>query len=290
MALGHILASSNPLTHVVAHDLFTIPGLGITVNNHMIMMAIAATIMLILFPLVMRRREMVPSGVQNFFEAICVYFRDEVARPMLHGETDRFMGLIWTMFFFILFCNLLGLIPLAGVVYLLSGGHLEEVGGTATGNLYVTGALAAVVFVMIQVFGIQQNVRHERHAHRSWPTAIARGTVMYFVKLVPHIDGTLGKILFVPLLGLEMLSLFVRSVALAIRLFANMIAGHILLAVLLLFITMAPSIGLKIVVAGMSVLGSVAISMLELFVAFLQAYIFTFLATIFIGMAVHQEH
>jgi F-type H+-transporting ATPase subunit a len=290
MALGYCLGSSNPLTHVVAHDVFTIRSLGITVNNHMIMMAIAGGIMLVLFPLVMRRRELVPSGVQNFFEAICVYFRDEVAKPMLQGEADRFMGLIWTMFFFILFCNLLGMVPMASVLYLISGGHLQEVGGTATGNLYVTGALAAMVLIMIHLFGIQQNVRHERHHHRSWPAAVLRGTGLYFYKMVPHIEGTLGLVLFVPLLGLELLGLFVRSVALAIRLFANMIAGHILLAVLLLFITMAPSVALKVIVAGVSVLGSVAISLLELFVALLQAYIFTFLATIFIGMAVHQEH
>ena len=108
--------------------------------------------------------------------------------------------------------------------------------------------------------------------------------------MVPHIEGVIGIILFVPLFLLEFLGLFVKSVALAIRLFANMIAGHILLAVLIIFVTMANSMYMKLFVGSLSILGSVAISGLELFVAFLQAYIFTFLATIFIGMAVHQEH
>ncbi len=285
-----MLASGNPLDHVVAHDIFRIESLGIAVNNHMIMMTVVAVIMLIIFPLVARRQDLVPTGLRNFFESICVYFRDEVAKPMLHGETDRFIGLIWTMFFFILFCNLVGMVPVSSIVYLLSGGKISEVGGTATGDIYVTGALAAFTFIMVHVSGIWQNALHKRHEGMNWVKAVIWGAGSYAYKIVPHIEGVVGIVLFVPLFFLESLGLFVKSVALAIRLFANMIAGHILLGVLLLFISMVPSVGLAVFVTGASVLGSVAISMLELFVAFLQAYIFTFLATIFIGMAVHQEH
>jgi len=286
-----LLGSSNPLDHVVAHNLFEINAFGYTipVNNHMIMLTVTAVIMLLVFPLVARRQELVPHGVRNFFEAICVYFREEVARPMLHDQTDRFIGLIWTFFFFILFNNLLGLIPVASILYLVSGGRLQEVGGTATGNIYVTGALAALTFILVHVAGIWNNILHERH-HRPWLAAVPMGTLKYFYKMVPHIPGVIGYVLFLPLFVLEFLGLAVKSVALAIRLFSNMIAGHILLGVLLFFITLAHSVGLGLFVAGISVTGSVAISLLELFVAFLQAYIFTFLATIFIGMAVHQEH
>jgi F-type H+-transporting ATPase subunit a len=283
-----ILASANPLEHVVAHDIFKIGS--VAVNNHMIMATVAAVVMLVIFPLIARRTDLVPTGLRNFFESICVYFREEVARPMLHGETDRFIGLIWTMFYFILFCNLLGMVPTSSIVYLLSGGKIKDIGGAATGNIYVTGALAFLTFIMVHVFGIQQNVVHKRHEGMGWPKAMVWGLGSYAYKIVPHIDGIMGIILFGPLFFLESLGLFVKSVALAIRLFANMIAGHILLAVLLLFISMVQSVGLGIFVTGASVIGSVAISMLELFVAFLQAYIFTFLATIFIGMAVHQEH
>jgi len=283
-----MLASSNPLEHIVAHDIFKIGS--VSVNNHMIMVTLAAVLMLIIFPMVARRKGDVPSGIRNFFESICVYFREEVARPMLQGETDRFIGLIWTMFFFILFCNLLGIVPLGAFLALIGGDKLKHIGGAARGNIYVTGALAAFTFVMVHISGIWQNAIHKHHHGMAWPKAIVWGAGSYAYKIVPHIEGVIGMILFVPLFILESLGLFVKCVALAIRLFANMIAGHILLSVLLLFITSTTTIALTAGVTFASVAGSVAISMLELFVAFLQAYIFTFLATIFIGMAVHQEH
>jgi len=283
-----LLVAASPLEHVVSHDLFHVGP--IVVNNHMLMSAVAALLMLIVFVPMTRYRSLVPSGVRNFFESICVYFRDEVARPILHDETDRFIGVIWTTFFFILFANLLGIIPIAAIVYLVSWGELHEWGGTATGNIYVTGALAGFMFVFIHLSGIAQNVRHQRHAGRSPITAGLFGVAVYLYKMVPHIEGALGIILFLPLLGLEFLGAVVKSVALAIRLFANMIAGHILLAVLLFFITFAQGYLSGFALASVSVVGSVAITLLELFVAFLQAYIFTFLATIFIGMAVHQDH
>ena len=225
-----LLVAASPLEHVVSHDLFHVGP--IVVNNHMLMSAVAALLMLIVFVPMTRYRSLVPSGVRNFFESICVYFRDEVARPILHDETDRFIGVIWTTFFFILFANLLGIIPIAAIVYLVSRGELHEWGGTATGNIYVTGALAGFMFVFIHLSGIAQNVRHQRHAGRSPITAGLFGVAVYLYKMVPHIEGALGIILFLPLLGLEFLGAVVKSVALAIRLFANMIAGHILLAVL----------------------------------------------------------
>jgi len=288
MIASFILASSSPLDHVAAHDIFHIGP--IAVNNHMIMATVAGGLMLVTFPLVMRNRRLVPSGLYSAVESVCVYFRDEVAQPFLHEHTDRFIGMIWTTFFFILFCNLLGIVPVASLVYLISLGHLQEVGGTATGNIYVTGALAGFMFIMIHAAGIWRKIVEQRELGRSGMAASLVGFVMYWYKLVPHIDGVAGIVLFPLLFLLEFLGVAVKGVALAIRLFANMIAGHILLGVLLFFISLSKTIGLGLLVGGVSVLGAVAISCLELFVAFLQAYIFTFLTTIFISMSVHQEH
>ncbi len=286
--MNFILASGNPLDHVVAHDLFKVGP--VVVNNQMLMAGVVGVIMLILFPLIFRKPEMVPSGVRNFFEAICSYFREEVARPVLHGETDRFIPLIWTTFFFILFSNLLGMVPLSSALYLVSFGKLKEIGGTATGNIYVTGALAAFMFVMIHVSGIWQNAIHEHHHGKPWPQATVKGFFLYWYKMVPPIEGAVGYILFPLLFVLEFLGVASKSFALAVRLFANMLAGHTVLATLLFFIGLPTSYGVGMFVAGASVLGSVALSALELFVAFLQAYIFALLATFFIGMSVHQEH
>ena len=287
MVIQTILASANPLDHVVAHELFKIGP--VSVNNHMVMMTVAAILMLIIFPVFARREEMVPKGLQNFIESVCVYLRDEVARPMLKEKTDAYIGLVWTVFFFILICNLLGMLPLSAIFNLLSKGKHPDWGGTATGNIYVTGALAAVMFVVIHCSGIYYKYCHRRQK-QSFVPSLFLGTWDYFSGLSPHIEGPIGVLLFVPLMLLEAMSVFLKCVALAIRLFANMIAGHMLISVLLLFIAMGHTLTSGLSLAAISVIGSVGVSLLDLFIAFLQAYIFSFLSAIFIGMAIYQEH
>jgi F-type H+-transporting ATPase subunit a len=286
-----ILASANPLDHVVAHDLFEIKigSLSIMVNNHMVMVGVTAVLLLTILPFAFRHRRVVPVGLQNFFESICLYLREEVARPMLREKTDQYIGVVWTTFFFILFANLLGLVPINSFLGLFFKGKAAEVAGTATGNIYVTGALAAFVFVMVQVSGIWFSICHERHK-RSFVKACVYGPVLYLYRTVPHVEGKIGLALFLPLFVLESVGFMVKCVALAIRLFANMIAGHLLLIVLLMFIAMGKTLLTGSIIALVSVTGCVASSFLELFVAFLQAYIFTFLMCIFVGMAIYQEH
>jgi F-type H+-transporting ATPase subunit a len=265
-----LAAGTNPLTHVVPHNVFDLGP--IPVDNHMLMQALAALLLIIVLPIAVKQRrsggetaQMTPRGLGNFFETICHFLREQVARPALAQHTDRFIKYIWTVFFFILFCNLLGLLPFNA----LTGGRLH-VGGTATGNIFVTGALAAATLLMIIVNGIRL------------------GGVHFFAHFCP------GPLALAPLLVLvEVIGLIAKICALAIRLFANMIAGHILLAVLISFVTSA-WVGLGAVgglgVGFFVVLGSVAINLLEIFVAFLQAFIFTFLSCIFLGQAVVFEH
>ena len=281
---GHTAEPESPLEHVVQHPLIEVPAhLGpltpdgkITIfSDQIAMIALAGLLLVALVPMLVRRRRgrsgvdaLVPTGAANGLEAVCEYLRKEVAEPALHEHTDRFIKYIWSVFFFVLTVNILGLLPIPAVSGLL-GTHL---GGTATGNIWMTATLAIVTMVMMVINGLRL------------------GGKAYLAHFCP------GPIWMAPLLvPVEIIGLIAKVFALAVRLFANMIAGHILLAVLLSFIMAAgaKSTGLGLGVGLLVVSGSVAINLLELFVAFLQAFIFTFLTTLFIGMSVvlhHDDH
>jgi F-type H+-transporting ATPase subunit a len=280
-AAGH---SDNPLEHIVQHPLIERPanlgpltpdGVVTLFSDQIAMLVLAGLLLIFCVPLMVRRRRgkagvdaMVPTGSANALEAVCEYLRKEVAAPNLHEHTDRFIKYIWSVFFFVLTVNLLGLLPIPAVSSLF-GTHL---GGTATGNVWVTATLAIITMGMMVVNGLRL------------------GGTAYLAHFCP------GPVWLAPLfVPVEIIGLIAKVFALAVRLFANMIAGHILLAVLLSFILAAGagSAALGYGIAVPVVLGSVAINMLELFVAFLQAFIFTFLTTLFIGMSVvfhHDDH
>lgn len=303
MAMLNILAAADPMEHVVPHTIVDFPSflgpgferLGgmiylparLPFTNHMLMSLIAALLMLIVFPLLARDYPLVPSGVRNLFESVLEFIRKEVAQPALHEHTDRFMPFLWAMFFFILFNNLLGLIPLDAASTAFAGrSHLF---GTATAGLSITAGLAIISFLVFHGAGVV--VQYEHGVAHGW-SRLAAGLAAvprYLHTLVPPVPGVVGWVLYLPMMGLEFALSFVKPFALAIRLFANMLAGHVVLASLLL---LAP-VGFKLAALGISVptvLGCVGLSCLELFVAFLQAYIFTFLTAMFIGAAVSPEH
>jgi F-type H+-transporting ATPase subunit a len=206
----------------------------------------------------------IPRGAfSNFFEVFLTFIRDQIAKPSIgEHDADRFVPFLWTMFLFVLFNNLLGMVPLAG---------------SPTASLYVTGGLALVVFGYMHGSGIAK-----------------MGFGRYVASLWPHMDVPfpLGFFIKPVVFGLEWMGVIVRNAVLAVRLFANMFAGHTVIATLLIFIWMARFAG-PLLWGGVtvsSVVGIVALSLLELFVAFLQAYIFTFLTALFLGMALHPEH
>lgn len=264
-----LLATENPLEHVVDHRVSSLP-----LTNHMVMLLLSGLIMLALFPKITRKYragEMIPTGTRNFFEAILMYIREEVARPILGEQTDKYIGFLWTLFFFILINNVLGLVPLASITTLLSGGRFS-VGGTATANIWVTGSLAFIAFLFMQFNGIRAN-----------------GLVNYS----KHFLGGAPWYMFIIMIPVEIIGMFVKPFALAIRLFANMAAGHIMLAVLIGFVAgafQAMGTGGGVVIGIPVVLGCTALMVLETFVAFLHAYIFTFLVTLFVGQLVVHEH
>jgi F-type H+-transporting ATPase subunit a len=280
----HAAEQESPLEHVVQHPLIQRPAPvtpltpdgSITVfSDQIAMLALAAVLLIAFVPMLVKRRRskagieaMVPTGAANTLEAVCDYLRREVAQPVLFEHTDRFIKYIWSVFFFVLTVNVLGLLPIP-VISKLFGTHL---GGTATGNIWTTATLALVTMIMMVVNGL-------RLGGKSYLAHFCPGPVWLAPLLVP----------------VEIIGLIAKIFALAVRLFANMIAGHILLAVLLSFILAAGTIstGLGLGVGALVVAGSVAINFLELFVAFLQAFIFTFLTTLFIAMSVvfhHDDH
>jgi F-type H+-transporting ATPase subunit a len=270
-----LLASGNPLTHVVQHPYLEVDGVTL-LSNQIVMMILAAVLLVVLLPRTLRPRaegdevaRLTPRGWYNFIESICHYLRKEVAEPALGPHADRFIKYIWSVFFFILVVNLLGMIPFDAAAYFATGLRPHHIGGTATGNIWTTGTLALCTLVMMVVNGLRL------------------GGVAYLAHFCP------GPIYMAPLMiPVELIGLIAKIFALAVRLFANMMAGHILLAVLIGFTTsaFAAGAGMGIFVTIFVIIGSIAINFLEIFVAFLQAFIFTFLTTLFIGMSVNVHH
>lgn len=277
--MSMFLTASNPLNHVVQHPIiqFGEDGFGgfTLLSNHIIMQIIAAALLMIFLPRFARLRagtdengRLVPRGWGNALEGLCQALRDHVAQPALGEYTGRFLPYIWSVFFFILTCNLLGMLPLADWTPFLGHGHY--LGGTATANIWITGTLAAMTLGMIVINGLRLH---------GW------NYVKHFFMGPPPLNLLIAF--------LEVVGLFAKTFSLAMRLFANMVAGHTLLAVLLGFVSMAAA-ALGALGAGAIaipvILGAAAINFLELFVAFLQAFIFTFLTARFIGQAVNIHH
>ena len=262
-----LLAEFDPLEPVLQKSLFSI-FIGpwqVSVSNHMFMVALATIFLLIAVPLAARQNHsFVPRGLRNLLESICVFFREEVVRPVLKGRTDRYIGFIWTVFFFILTLNLLGLIPIEKFITLVTG-KKNHYGGAATANIWVTGAMAIVVFFMFHFVGIKE-----------------QGLWKYLVNLAPPVPLILAPLIYF----LEIVSSFIRPFTLAIRLFANIVAGHMIIATFIGLIIVFKSYG----VAAASILCAVALSMLDILVAFIQAYVFAFLCTLYFGFAIEAEH
>jgi F-type H+-transporting ATPase subunit a len=210
-----------------------------------------------------RRREegQAPRGLGGGMEAMVLYFRDEVVRRNVGHGADAYAPYILTLFFFILFMNLLGLVPW---------------GGSATGNLSVTMALAILSFILIEVSGM-----------RALGFKGYMGTIFYAPPGMHPIGRAIMLLIMTPV---EFLGKLTKPFALMIRLFANMTAGHTLILSLggLIFVFM----NAVLVMGGVAVASTAmatAIMILEVFVAFLQAYIFAMLTSVFVGLIRHAH-
>lgn len=285
-----ILAEEGPLGHVLDRVLIGNPGwpefIGPVLTMNTLTMLIVATILVLVMlsaaraigdrPKIEGDDRYITKGVlPQMIEVIVVYLRDKVIQPQLGPATRTFTPFLLTLFFFILFNNLMGLVPLLDLQHLIGAmwgdTHFAVVGGTATGRLAVTAALAVMAFILWQINGIRSA------GVVAWAKHYLGGGPWYLAPIM---------------LPVEIMGTFVKPFALALRLFANMTAGHVLLAVLLSFTAAAPKalglLGAPITLVALG--GSVAIYMLELFVAFLQAFIFMFLTTLFIAQLAHHHH
>jgi len=197
-----------------------------------------------------------PKGFSNGVEALVLYLRDEVILRNVGPHGERYVPFVLTLFFFILFANILGLIPY---------------GSTATGNIAVTATLALITFVMIEIAGMR---------------ALGKGyigTVIYWPHDMPLVTKSLMTIIMTPV---EIIGKFTKPFALAIRLFANMTAGHV---IVLALIGLIFTFGSFWVIPGPFLMAT-GIMILEVFVAFLQAYVFSLLASVFIGQIRSAHH
>ena len=196
----------------------------------------------------------------NVIDVMVCYIRDEVAMPGI-GSSDakRFLPFIWTIFFFVLTLNLLGMVP--GL-------------GAATGSISVTAALAISVFFVVMSTGIKK-----------------MGFAGFLKAQAPHLDiNPVLKIILIPMIwGIEVFGLLIKHAVLAVRLFANMFAGHLVVGVFIAFIGVTWHTPLIWGVGPAVIVATIAVSILELLVAFIQAYVFAFLTSLFIGAAIHPH-
>jgi len=230
----------------------------LSITKHVINMWIAAGILLIVLALVVRKRALIPKGGYSLVETFVLFVRDEIAVKNIGPHAGRYTSYLCSAFFFILFMNLAGLLPIPAI-------HGKFPGiSTATGNLGVTVVLALFTFVLTQIAGMR-----------------AQGAGSYWIHLVP---GGVPKALFPLMFVIEFFGLFTKPFALTVRLFANMVAGHIVI-----FFLLALTLLLPIVFSPVWVAFALGIFLLEMFVALVQAYIFTMLSAVFIGMTQHAH-
>jgi len=237
------------LDHVISPG-FSLGVVQFPVTTHAVMLWAGALLLAGTLPLFARRWPLVPSGGKNLIDASVVFIRDEIVLPNTGDDGRPYLPYFLTVFFFILTVNLLGMIPGAS---------------TATGDISVTAALALCTLALINIAGIRKF-----------------GLLHHIKNFIPH---GLPAWLIPLMLPLEMLGLLTRSFALCIRLFANMIAGHV---VILAFLSLIFLFG-SVLIAPVSVAAAVGLGLLEIFVAFLQAYIFTLLSAIFVGASLHPH-
>jgi F-type H+-transporting ATPase subunit a len=266
-------------------------GIDFSVTKHVFMLWFVAAIVFLVVTLSVRRylkqERLIPSGFMNGLEAVVEFVRDSIVLPNVGSKwVNTWSPLILTFFFFILSANAIGLIPIFDSLavidrLVLHTGHesflnkLIRGGTTATANFNVTAALATITFFAIIIAG-----------------STAHGFVKHWKNIVPH---GLHPLIYVLLVPIEIIGMFVKPFALTMRLAANMTGGHIAILSILSFVFLFTEMFAKAIAGiGVGVLVSiplaVGISALEIIVVLVQAYVFTLLTAVFIGMAIHVHH
>jgi F-type H+-transporting ATPase subunit a len=288
--ISHV--SNSSLDHPLVH-LPKVFGIDFSVTKHVFMVWLVAALLFVTVTWIVRRYlrherdQPVPRGFMNALEAVVEFIRDSIVQPNVGSKWVRtWTPLLLTLFFFILAGNVVGLVPAFDllalvnhtVLHLPAESFLSQIthgGTTATGNFNVTAALATVTFLTIIVAGVR-----------------AHGFVKHWMNMVPT---GLPWPIYILLIPIEIMGMFVRPFALTMRLAANMTGGHIAILAILSFVFMftelfghaAAGIGVGLV---LSLPLAVGVSGLEIIVVLVQAYVFTLLTAVFIGMAIHAHH
>jgi F-type H+-transporting ATPase subunit a len=281
--------SNSSIDHPLIH-LPTVLGIDFSVTKHVFMLWVVAALVFVVVTTTVRRYlrqdRLIPSGFMNALESIVEFVRDGIVEPNVGRKwVNSWTPLLLTLGVFILASNAIGLIPIFDVLSLLNHTvlHLPEEsfmaqvlhgGSTATGNFNVTAALATITFFAIITAG-----------------ARAHGFVQHWKNLVPHGLPLPVTLMLIPI---EIMGMFVRPFALTMRLAANMTGGHIAILAILSFVFIFTDLsGQALVGVGIgvpSVVLAVLLSALEIIVVAVQAYVFTLLTAVFIGMAIHAHH
>jgi len=281
--------SNSSINHPLIH-LPTLFGIDFSVTKHVFMLWLVAALVFIVITTTVRRYlrqdRLIPSGFMNALEAIVEFVRDSIVEPNVGKKwVNSYTPLLLSLAMFILAANAIGLVPIFDVLSLLNHTvlHLPEEsffsqllhgGTTATGNFNVTAALATVTFFAIIIAGTR-----------------AHGFVKHWKNMVPHGLPLPVTMMLIPI---EIMGMLVRPFALTMRLAANMTGGHIAILAILSFVFIFTDLsGQAIVGVGIgipSVVLAVLLSGLEIIVVAVQAYVFTLLSAVFIGMAIHAHH
>jgi F-type H+-transporting ATPase subunit a len=284
--------SNSDISHPIIH-LPTLYGINFSVTKHVFMLWLVTILIGIAVIIPVRRflagGRPVPTGWMNALETIVQFIRDSIVKPNVGPKwVMTWTPLVLTFFFFILFANGIGMIPIFDVLgafnrFLLgvpaSDSHnvvngILHGGVTATGNFNVTAGLATITFFSIIIAG-----------------ALAHGFLNHWKNLVPH---GLAWPVYIILIPIEIMGLFVKPFALTMRLAANMTGGHIallaLLSLMAIFGEMFHSTAAGLGMAFVAIPIAVAISALEIIVVLVQAYVFTLLTAVFVGMAINVHH
>ena len=281
--------SNSPLDHPLIH-LPPVFGIDFSITKHVFMLWVVAALVFLVVTVTVRRYlrqdRLIPSGFMNALEVVVEFVRDGIVEPNVGRKwVNSWTPLLLTFAVFILVANAIGLVPIFDVLSLINHSvlHLPEEsfmarvlhgGTTATGNYNVTAALATITFFAIIVAG-----------------ARAHGFVQHWKNLVPHGLPLPVTLMLIPI---EIMGMFVRPFALTMRLAANMTGGHIAILAILSFVFIFTELsGQALVGVGIgvpSVVLAVLLSALEIIVVAVQAYVFTLLTAVFIGMAIHAHH
>jgi F-type H+-transporting ATPase subunit a len=269
-ALHALLAAGSDPASVLMHHVLDTPAFGLP-SKHLVFFVVAALLVLVVSRMAVRsyRGGKVPKGLGAIVEILVLFVRDDIADKNIgHGDGRRFTPLLCSFFFFILLAALFGLVPMP----VHEGSGWSFAGVVSTSNIAVTMALAGVSFLAQQWAGISKH-----------------GVVHHFTALVPP---GLPVWLLPIMIPVEVLGMFTKPFALMVRLFANMLAGHMVITTLLLLIPLMAGVStaLGVAIIPVSLLLALFIMFLEILVAFIQAYIFTLLSAIFIGMYAHPAH